>query len=266
MGAYDLGELGPAAIVSGGLSGLLEAYKMKMSAAQDEAKTRQSGLNEGMQRQAATVARQEAATRALDSLKLRQDSLVERKRAAAVREGQGEVAINPITGENVAIPKGVRFVTPPGAADAQKNVRTAENLLNILEIQERKMASLPRGRAYGRGAVLMNKLTGMNPHVGVFQGIHEATIPVFSRVIGGDVGNLAEQEQIRAAKINPSLVQTPEEMAGVLSFTKEILKKKLEQNRKMMRGGMYTGIDPTEVGPAPAAADGLDPVDEFGAP
>lgn len=45
MGAYDLGELGPAAVISGGLQGLLEAYKMKMGQATEEAKIRQSGFN-----------------------------------------------------------------------------------------------------------------------------------------------------------------------------------------------------------------------------
>ncbi len=45
MGAYDLGELGPAQVVSSGLQGLLEAYKLKLSAAQEQAKLRQSGYN-----------------------------------------------------------------------------------------------------------------------------------------------------------------------------------------------------------------------------
>lgn len=45
MGAYDLGELGPAAAISGGLQGLLEAYKMKLGQATEDAKLRQSGFN-----------------------------------------------------------------------------------------------------------------------------------------------------------------------------------------------------------------------------
>lgn len=45
MGAYDLGELGPAAAISGGLQGLLEAYKTRLGQATEEAKIRQSGFN-----------------------------------------------------------------------------------------------------------------------------------------------------------------------------------------------------------------------------
>lgn len=42
---YDLGGVAPAAAVSGGLQGLLEAYKMKLSQATEDAKLRQSGFN-----------------------------------------------------------------------------------------------------------------------------------------------------------------------------------------------------------------------------
>lgn len=45
MGAYDLGELGPAQVASSGLQGLLEAYKMKLAQATEEAKIKQSGYN-----------------------------------------------------------------------------------------------------------------------------------------------------------------------------------------------------------------------------
>ena len=253
MGAYDLGELGPATAVAAGLQGLLEAYKMKMGQDVEYAKMRQSAFN--------TNAADQTNPIALANLKLRMAAFDERKRATANREEQGSTAINPITGETTSVPKGARFVTPPGAVDAQKNIRTAENLLNILDMQERKMGELPKGRAYGRAAVLANKLTGYRPDVGVFQGIHEATIPVFSRVVGGDVGNLAEQEQARAAKINPSLIQTPEEMKGVINFTRDVLKNKLEYNRQMIRGGMYGGRN-LAIDTAPEA----DAFDEFGEP
>lgn len=45
MGAYDLGELGPAQVASSGLQGLLEAYKMSLAQATENAKLRQSGFN-----------------------------------------------------------------------------------------------------------------------------------------------------------------------------------------------------------------------------
>lgn len=47
MGAYDLGDLGPATVASSGLSGLLEAYKMKMAQDTEAAKIKQSGFNAG---------------------------------------------------------------------------------------------------------------------------------------------------------------------------------------------------------------------------
>lgn len=47
MGAYDLGELGPAQVASSGLNGLLEAYKMKLAQDTEEAKLKQSGFNAG---------------------------------------------------------------------------------------------------------------------------------------------------------------------------------------------------------------------------
>ena len=220
----DLGGL--MAGVSGGLQGLVEAYKMRLAQAEEAAKTRQSGFN---------------AMRPQRDEDLGWARLAEMMKYRKELGGRGTTAINPITGETTEIPKGARFVTPAGASEAQKNVRTAENLLNIIGIQERRLKDLPKGRVYGRGASLINRATGLMPDVGVFQGIHEATIPVFSRVVGGDVGNLAEKEQERAAKINPNLVQTPEELAGVIGFTKEILQKKLELSRDMMRGGLYGG-------------------------
>lgn len=45
MGAYDLGELGPASVMAGGLSGLLEAYKMKIGRDVEEAKMRQGAFS-----------------------------------------------------------------------------------------------------------------------------------------------------------------------------------------------------------------------------
>lgn len=44
MDTYDLGTLGPASIVSNGLQGLLEAYKMKLQQATENAKTMQAGV------------------------------------------------------------------------------------------------------------------------------------------------------------------------------------------------------------------------------
>lgn len=226
----------------GGLRGLIEAYKMKMEREAEMAKVRQSGFNQAM------APKQEDAL-GLERLALEREKLDELKKYRASLGDRGTEAINPITGEVRTIPKGARIVTPPGAADAAKNLRTAENLLNILGVQEKKAKSLPRGRAYGRATNLLNKVTGWNPDAGVFQSIHEATIPVFSRVVGGEVGNLAEQEQARAAKINPNLVQTPEEMEQIIAFTREILNSKMEANRRAMSGGMFSG------GPTAAPAD-----------
>ncbi len=42
---YDLGELGPAQAAASGLQGLLEAYKIKLGQATEEAKIKQSGYN-----------------------------------------------------------------------------------------------------------------------------------------------------------------------------------------------------------------------------
>lgn len=49
MSAFDLDGLGPAQAVSSGLSGLLEAYKIKLAKDTEYAKIRQSGYNEAMQ-------------------------------------------------------------------------------------------------------------------------------------------------------------------------------------------------------------------------
>lgn len=260
--------------LGGGLKGLIDAYKMKVERQQEDAKLRQSGLNQlsvmrpqpdqtlGLERLA--LDREAAAERARQNAQAEKDRQtgfgLEREKLDALKQyrdklgDRGTTAINPITGEVTEIPKGARVVAPPGAADAAKNLRTAENLLNILDLQEKRSKGLPRGRAYGRGTNLLNRVTGMYPDAGVFQSIHEATIPVFSRVVGGEVGNLAEQEQTRAAKINPNLTQTPEEMEQIIAFTREILRSKMEANRRAMSGGMFGGM----FGGGPTAAPAND--------
>lgn len=257
--------------VGGGLRGLIEAYKVKLERETEQAKVRQSGFNQVVTPKVApdqtlgleqlALARQKAAEDARQNAQAEADRQtgfgLEKERLDAMKKyrdtigNRGTEAINPITGEVTTIPKGARIVTPPGAADSAKNLRTAENLLNILDLQEKRSKGLPRGRAYGRGTNILNKLTGWNPDAGVFQSIHEATIPVFSRVIGGEVGNLAEQEQTRAAKINPNLTQTPEEMEQIIAFTREILQGKMELNRRAMSGGMFPGGNAVGEGGAP---------------
>lgn len=247
MGAYDLGELGPAQVASSGLQGLLEAYKMKMAGDVEQAKMRQSGFNAG----AAHPERDNSMAMA---------NLLERIRAREGREAQGIIAINPITGEKIPVAKGARFVTPPGAVAAQKKITSAENLLNVIKIQRQKLKSLPQGRVVGRGASLWNKLTGLDPDVGVFNSIHAATLPLFARTIGEEVGPMTEPEQIRAAEIDPSLVKTPAELAGTLSFMETLLRDRMKRNKPLLSGGMFPGGMPSN------SPEEIDPVDEFGEP
>lgn len=178
-------------------------------------------------------------------------------RNEANRESPVQV-INPITGEIADTPRGSRFVTPPGASEAAKMIDKIKGLRSISEIQKLKAENLPKGRIFGRGAIAINKLTGQFPEVGAFQSIYEATLPVYSRIIGGDVGNLAEQEQQRAAKINPNLIQTKEEMVELIDFVQDVLKAREKQAEKRLSGGFFSQQAPSEqaarIDPETAAA------------
>ena len=71
--------------------------------------------------------------------------------------------------------------------------------VGALDKLEKVFASVPSGRVVGRGAELINKLTGLFPQVREANALINALIPQTARFIGGDVGNLNENEQERAA-------------------------------------------------------------------
>lgn len=148
---------------------------------------------------------------------------------------------NPVDGRMVMVPRGSRISAPPGASAAQSKVSSARNLLAVLDMQAKKIDDLPTGRAYGAGSKFLNKWTGMMPDVGVFEAIHGATTPIFARVVSNEVGNLNEQEQLRAKEINPTLVKTTAELKGMIAFSRNVLRRQIAENENIGQGGMFGG-------------------------
>lgn len=255
--ADDWGGAYASAGIGAGLKGIVDAYKWKKEMdAQEQLKQLQIASQFALaqpklqMQQEGLDLRKQFGEQMAD---VRERSLEERSRANLERESQAEemrklremianrprTAINPATGEMVEVPHTGFSVTPPGAADAQKQLSALGTIENIVDMQLKKLDKLPQGRVYGRMAKGWNALTGYMPDVGEFEAIHEALIPQFTRVIGGDVGNLTEQEQRRGAEINPNMVRTPEEARKIANFLKDVIKVRKGAQQKILGGGLF---------------------------
>lgn len=114
MGAYDLGELGPAQAVSSGLQGLLEAYKIKLKTDTERAKIRQAGIGHS------------------DSMAMA--NLLERVRAREGREAFRDI-LSPTDAAQLGVPYGTTKSQAAGKGIAPASPTTR---LTIQKTQELK--------------------------------------------------------------------------------------------------------------------------------
>lgn len=111
------------------------------------------------------------------------------------------IAINPITGEQVALPRGGKVVSPPGAADAVALGNKLDDFNASLKELQALVNSTPSGRIAGNGAYYLNKFFGLFPNVKTASNVGQLLVPMATRVLGGDVGNLSATEQNAAMQL-----------------------------------------------------------------
>lgn len=143
---------------------------------------------------------------------------------------------NTVTGAVELMPPRTKFVTPPGAADAQRMLGRADQFLGTIKMAEDALAKVPSGRLVGNAVDFWNYATGNLPDVAEARGLIETMPSLAARIIGGDVGNLNENEQARAAKIAPKLSGTMEERARAIKNMRTLLGE-IRQRQANILGG-----------------------------
>lgn len=107
------------------------------------------------------------------------------------------VAIDANTGEQVALPRGARVVTNPGTAENQRQTGIIQSFKSTFGKYSELLDKIPSGRILGGGADLLNKYTGAFPEAKAARALEGVMTPMAARILGGDVGNLNENEQTR---------------------------------------------------------------------
>lgn len=144
---------------------------------------------------------------------------------------------NTVSGSVDLLPPRTKFVTPPGAADAQKMLGRADQFMATIKMAEDALAQVPSGRLAGNAADFWNYATGNLPKVAEARGIIDTMPALAARIIGGDVGNLNENEQARAAKIAPKLSGTMQERAVAIKNMRTLLKDIRDRQAAILSGG-----------------------------
>lgn len=144
---------------------------------------------------------------------------------------------NPVTGEVTILDPRTQIATPPGGTDALQKISKGEAYLSALEKLEQVFSTVPSGRIVGRGGELINTLTGRFPQVREAKALINALIPQTARFIGGDVGNLNENEQERAAVALQLIDGTVEERRRGLALLRGLTHDVLGRERQKLSFG-----------------------------
>ncbi len=162
------------------------------------------------------------------------------------------ISVNPITGEQTALPRGARMYVPPGAAKGQETLTKIDGLEASLGMVEDLYKTIPSGRISGNTAKVLNKFTGLYPEVRTAETAGGILVPMVTRVIGGDVGNLNEQEQ-KAAKQALLLADgTKQERAQAFGILKSLISDKRRQANLMIQGKTGTSLNLKKTSPKSA--------------
>lgn len=121
------------------------------------------------------------------------------------------VAVDPETGATVQMPRGGRVVTSPGTGQAKATLSTLNSFERTFAEYNNLLEKLPSGRIAGASADLLNRYTGAFKEAKAARALEGVMTPMAARVLGGDVGNLNEQEQKRAQDAVKFLNGTVEE-------------------------------------------------------
>ena len=225
MGAYDLGELGPAQVASSGLQGLLEAYKMKMSADVEQAKMRQSGFNAG-------------AGSDMDSLRLAETiraNLAREKLKGEEQDREGGARIETLNGRNYLVRKGARgqeiwtaesgqIGSAPQATEAQGNIasisQAPEYLAALNEVPGGQV-----GRRASQTPVIGSLLGLISPKIAAAREKRKAFITPYLSSGGGKALTEGEKKVFEGRVSESSFFGPSTAEQGIKDLTKEIAGK-----------------------------------------
>jgi hypothetical protein len=166
------------------------------------------------------------------------------------------IAINPTTGEQVALPRGGKVVSPPGVADALTLRDKLGDFRTSLGELETLVSSTPSGRLAGNGAYYINKFTGLFPEVKTANNVGQLLVPMATRVLGGDVGNLSMTEQVAATQLMKLEGATVEERKQAFAVLKALTERKQAiANKLINENKMFNKAGLDEAPEALAAVD-----------
>lgn len=166
------------------------------------------------------------------------------------------IAINPTTGEQVALPRGGKVVSPPGVADAMTLRNKLGDFRASLGELETLVNNTPSGRLAGNGAYYINKFTGLFPEVKTASSVGQLLVPMATRVLGGDVGNLSMTEQVAATQLMKLEGATVEERKQAFAVLKALTERKqVIANKMINENKMFNKAGLDETPEALAAVD-----------
>lgn len=147
------------------------------------------------------------------------------------------IAINPNTGEQISMPRGAKIVEPSGAKDAKVTLSKVQGFTNALDEFEQILSKVPAGRIMGGLARLSSKVTGYPAEVRTAESLGGLMVPMATRIIGGDVGNLSETEQKAATRALMLANGTIEERKQSIELLRKLLQDKKIMAEKIISGG-----------------------------
>mgnify|MGYP001565041493 CR=1 FL=1 len=150
--------------------------------------------------------------------------------------------VNTQTGQSTLVPKGTMLYTPVGAAQMADTTTRLSSLTQSLNEFERLLQNVPEGRFKGNLAETINTFTGYFPEVATAKGLGGVLKPLITRVLGGDVGNLAAAEQIPAQRLTEALItRTGTERKQAFKVLRQLIAYRQQANelRKVGTTGLW---------------------------
>lgn len=225
MGAYDLGELGPAQAAASGLQGLLEAYKIKLGQATEEAKIKQSGYN-------AYAASESAESRLAETIRA---NLAREKLKADENDRPGGARIETLNGLNYVVRLGARgqeIWTPESgqSGSASQATEAQGNIAAITQAPEylKALNEVPGGQVGRRASqtpVIGSLLGLISPKIAAAREKRKAFITPYLSSGGGKALTEGEKKVFEGRVSESSFFGPSTAEQGIKDLTQEIAGK-----------------------------------------
>mgnify|MGYP001559209637 CR=1 FL=1 len=143
------------------------------------------------------------------------------------------------SGRTVQAPKGTKVVEAPAAREAAATLSKLNSFDSAFKEYLALVAKSPSGRYTGNLAVFVNKNSPFFPEIRTAKSIEGVLAPMAARVIGGDVGNLNQQEQVQARQAIEMLGRTPEEQRQGARIMLGLIASKRQEMQRLQVPGMF---------------------------